>query len=76
MDAHMKITLAAVIVGLIGLIMFCMSNDSDAGDKAKRVAYFLMGLGLASILILFAMDSPQQIQALGHRAVVFCGFGG
>jgi hypothetical protein len=53
-----------------------MSNDSDSGDKAKRLGYFLMGLGLASILILLAMENPQEIRQLGHRAVVFCGFGG
>jgi hypothetical protein len=76
MDAHVKLTLASIIVGLIGVIITGMSNDSDSGDKAKRLGYFLMGLGLASILILLAMENPQEIRQLGHRAVVFCGFGG
>jgi hypothetical protein len=53
-----------------------VSNDSESGDKARNVAYFLMGTGLAAILILVAKDSPEQVIALGHMVVAFCGFGG
>ena len=72
MDANTKLTIAA---GVVGMLMG-MANDSESGDRAKNIAWFLIGIGLASVFILIGVDNEEQIQALGHRAVVFCGFGG
>ena len=76
MDAHVKLTISAIIVAFVGFLLMGVSNDSESGDKARNVAYFLMGTGLAAILILVAKDSPDQVIALGHTVVAFCGFGG
>jgi len=76
MDAHTKLTIAAGVVGFAGVMLMGMANDSESGDRAKNIAWFLIGIGLASVFILIGVDNEEQIQALGHRAVVFCGFGG
>ena len=72
----MEAEVGAAAVAIIGLVLTAMANDSESGGKAKRIGYFLMGIGLAAIFVLFVAHNPEEVRALGHRAVVFCGFGG
>ena len=74
MDVNIKITVIASIFAFSGFLMVGMANDSDAGDKAKNLGYFIIGLGLAVIVIMLMAENPEEIKAVGHRVVAFCGF--
>lgn len=76
MDANTGLTIGASAVGFSGIMLMGMTNDSAAGDKAKNIAWFLIGIGLASVFILLGADNKEQVRALGYAAVALLGFAG
>jgi hypothetical protein len=61
---------------IAGVFLTSIANDTDAGDIAKRLAWFLILAGVAGVFTVLALDNPDNLKTLGYRAVVFCGFGG